>query len=344
LFIVRLNQQGADRRMSILSSLGLVPTAVVDDDVAPPSMSRLLRHVADGAYQEAGKLLLSTSDENRECLIDAFARQDDAVTLAQQWVRSCGASSIAHTMLGASLIHSAWKIRGNSYAEAVDEAAWQPFENGLERAAEPLLEAARLDTAAADPFAWLILAEVGKSGDRGLADHYFAQATARVPLHWPSYYKYFMATTEKWGGSHKEMFRFAQKSAQGAPRGGMLHCLMALAYCEYALALEGAVFSQVRGSAHAARIQASLYAWLDASPATLEDRLHEVGSGFGTVALNHFAVACYLCGANQEAKALVAALNGTITTVPWAWIADGMRESRHVGFVHDRVQRELARA
>ena len=41
---------------------------------------------------------------------------------------------------------------------------------------------------------------------------------------------------------------------------------------------------------------------------------------------------------------LLAALNGEITVVPWAWIADGMRESRNVGFVHDRVQRALARA
>lgn len=330
--------------MSILSSLGLVPKAVVVDDVPPPSMSRLLRHVGDGAYQEAEKLLLSASDDNRELLIYTFSQQDDAVALAQQWVRTCSGSSIAHTMLGASMICNAWKIRGSAYSDEVDEEAWQPFQNGLDNAAEPLLKAARLNTAAADPLAWLILAEVGKSGDRDLVDNYFAQATARVPLHWPTYYKYFMATTKKWDGSHKEMFRFAQKSAEGAPRGSMIHCLMALAYCEYALALEGEIYKQVRSSSHAARISASLYAWLDASPATLEDRLNELSSGFGAVGLNHFAVACYLCGANKEAKTLVAALNGEITAVPWAWIADGMRETRNVGFVHDRVQRELARA
>ena len=330
--------------MSIFSSLGLVPKAVVVDDAPPPSMSRLLRQLTGGAYQEAEKLLLSASDENRERKIYAFSQQDGAVALAQQWVRSCSGSSIAHTMLGAGMICDAWKIRGTAYADAVDEDAWEPFHSGLDHAAEPLLKASHLDTAAADPLAWLILAEVGKSGDRDLVDNYFAKAIARVPLHWPTYYKYFMSTTEKWGGSHKEMFRFASKSAERAPRGSMIHCLMALAYCEYALAMKGDIYKQVRSAQHAARISASLYAWLDATPATLENRLHELGGGFADLGLNHFAVACYVCGANNEARALVTALNGEITSLPWAWIADGMRENRHYGFVHDRVQRELARA
>lgn len=330
--------------MSIFSSLGLVPNAVVIDDVPPPSMNRLLRQMTDGAYQEAEKLLLSANDENRERLIYAFSQRDDAVELAQQWVRSCSGSSIAHTMLGASMVGAAWKIRGTAYADAVDENAWQPFHTGLENAMEPLRKASHLDTAAADPLSWLILAEVGTNGERDLIDNHFATATARVPLHWPTYYTYFMSTTEKWGGSHKEMFRFAWKSAERAPRGSMIHCLMALAYCEYALAMEGGIYKQVRSAQHAARISTSLYAWLDASPATLEDKLNELGGGFAAIGLNHFAVACYLCGANQEAKALVTALNGEIMDLPWAWIADGIREKRHYGFVHDRVQRELARA
>lgn len=330
--------------MSILSSLGLVPKAKVIDDVPPPSLSRLLRQVADGAFQEADKLLLAASDENRERLIYAFAQQDDAVALAQQWVRNGRGAANAHTLLGASLISSAWNVRGGAYADDVEADAWQPFHDGLDRAAEPLLAATRLDTAAADAFGWLIVAEVGKGGDRDLVDHYFSQANARVPLHWPTYYKYFMATTDKWGGSHKEMFRFAQKSAETAPRGSTIHSLMALAYCEYALALEGEIYTQVRSASHAARISAALYAWLDASPATLEYKINDLSSGFAALGLNHFAVACYLCGANPEARALVAALNGEITSVPWAWIADGMREERHFGFVHDRVQRDLLRA
>ena len=124
----------------------------------------------------------------------------------------------------------------------------------------------------------------------------------------------------------------------------MLHCLMALAYCEHALALDNDAHGELRSASHAARISAALYAWLDASPATLEDRVNALSSGVGTVGLNHFAMACYLCGAHKEVKALLAALNREITLVPWAWIAGGLRENRNLGFVHDRVQRELARA
>ncbi|QNA89344.1 hypothetical protein G4G28_14255 [Massilia sp. Dwa41.01b] len=330
--------------MSILSSLGLTPKAAVIDDLPPPSMSQLLKHVIGGSYQEAEQLLLSASDEERERLLHTFSQRDDAVELAQQWVQSRSGSSIAHTLLGASMIGKAWKIRGSAYGKNVDPAAVQPFFDLINGAPQPLLEAARLDAVAADPFAWLILAEVRRSGDRDLIDQYFAQATARVPMHWPTHYRYFMVTTEKWGGSHERMFRFAQESAERAPRGSAIHFLVALAYCEHALALGANAVKQLRNASHAARVSTALYAWLNATPATLEEKLHQPRHGFRAVGLNHFAVACYLCGAGKEARALVAALERSIMPVPWAWIADGKRESIHPGFVHDRVQRELARA
>lgn len=330
--------------MSILSILGLTPKAAVIDDVPTPSMSQLLKHVIGGSYQEAEQLLLSASDEERERLLHTLSQRDDAVALAQQWVHSRSGSSIAHTVLGASMIGKAWKIRGSAYGKNVDPAAVQPFFDLIDGAPQPLLEAVRLDAAAADPFAWLILAEVRRSGDRDLIDQYFAQATARVPMHWPTYYRYFMVTTAKWGGSHERMFRFTQESAERAPRGSAIHFLVALAYCEHALALEANTVSQLRNASHAARVSTALYAWLNATPATLEEKLKQPGDGFRAVALNHFAVACYLCGASKEAKALVAALERKIMPIPWAWIVNGKRESIHLGFVHDRVQRELAQA
>lgn len=330
--------------MSILSILGLAPTATVVDDVPPPSMSKLLKHITDGAYQDAEKLLLSSSDETRERLLHSFSQRDDGIPLAQQWVRTCSGSSIAHTVLGAAMIGMAWKIRGASTSDRVKREAWQPYLNGLNDSAEPLVEAARLDPASADPYAWLILAEVRKSGDRGLVDRYFAEATARVPLHWPTYYRYFMATSEKWGGSHEEMFRFAYSSSEQAPRGSTIHFLVALAYCEHALALDGPELKQLRNPPHAGRVSAALYAWLDATPATLVDKLNRLDSGFAAMGLNHFAVACYVCGANKEAKAVVAALKRQILQVPWAWIVERRREGLNLGFVHDRVRREVARA
>lgn len=242
------------------------------------------------------------------------------------------------------MIGKAWKIRGNAYGKNVDPAAVEPFFDLINSAPQSLLKAASLDAGTADPFAWLILAEVRRSGDRDLIDQYFAQATARVPMHWPTYYRYFMVTTEKWGGSHERMFRFAQESAERAQRGCAIHFLVALAYCEHALTLEANTVGQLRNASHADRVSTALYAWLNATPATLEEKLNQPGDGFRAVGLNHFAVACYLCGASKEASALVAALERKIMPIPWAWIADGKRESIHLGFVHDRVQRELARA
>lgn len=330
--------------MTLLSALGLKPAATVVDDAAERYAARLTQRLERRAYAEAEQLLANTSDENREHLIYGFACGPQSVPLAAQWAAECAASARAQLLLGASLIVSGWKIRGGAYAEDVEEAAWQPFLESLKSAEEPLETAARLDPSSADALAWLIHAEVGGSGDRARIGQLFADATTRVPLHWPAHYKYFMALTEKWGGSHREMFRFADETSKRAPRGSMLHSLIAAAYNEFYLAQGKEALKRIRTKEHAAKVTAALHAWLDASPDALSDKLERVGGGFGTHGLNEFAVACYLCGAWPEARAVVDALRDEIEITPWQWIATGVRERLNPAFVHDRVKRELAAA
>jgi hypothetical protein len=303
---------------------------------------RFTQRLEQAAYPEAQAILAGTSDENRERLIYGFASGDNAVAIAANWAQACPGSSLAHTVLGASLIVSGWNIRGGSYSDNVEEGAWKPFLDKLKDAQEPLRIAARLDPSTADPYAWLIHAELGAGGAREQLDALFSEAVMRSPLHWPSHYKYFLATTEKWGGSHRDMFKFAEDVSQRAPRGSILHSLVAGAYTEFALALGPKSWARIRTKENAAKVVNALQNWLDASASTTGDKLERVGGGFSSYALNHFAVACYLCGANAQAKELLAALNGEIERVPWGWIASGVRERLNPGFVYDRALRELA--
>lgn len=71
-----------------------------------------------------------------------------------------------------------------------------------------------------------------------------------------------------------------------------------------------------RTSQCAAEVAAALYAWLDATPTTLEEKLLELGGGVADLALNHFAAACYLCGAVKEASFLLDAPRGEIHAIP----------------------------
>lgn len=329
--------------MSLFSALGLRPRAVVNDTHAQLTGGRLLAKVEKGAYHEVEQYLASATDENRERLIYGFACGEVAVPAAARWAKAMPRSSMAHTVLGASLIISGWKIRGDGYADHVDADAWKPFLESLGRAEEPLRIAADLDESSADPLAWLIHAGLGSDGDGKKLENLFLAATSRSPLHWPAHYKYFAATTAKWGGSHKEMFAFARTASARAPGRSLIHCLIPAAYCEYRLAVGETARKAIKTRQCALEVTAALYAWLDAKPDTLDEKLCEISGGFAEYGLNHFAVACYLCGADKEARAVIAALRDEIETVPWAWIAGGIRERSNPGYAHDRVKRALDR-
>lgn len=330
--------------MSLLATLGLKPHATVNDSRARQHAVRLLAKLEQGAWHEVEQALGKASEESRELLLRGIADEDNAVPAASRWVQAQPRCALAQLLLGVSLVADAWKIRGGAYAEDVDAGAWEPFHRTLQEAEVPLQAAAELDENLADAHAWLIVAEVAGEGDRDRLKTLFRTAIARSPLHWGAHYRYFMVVAEKWGGSHKEMFGYARAVTSRSPKGRALHCLLAAAYCEYALDKGSKARDAIRSPQCAAELKAALYAWLEATPATLEARLADVADGVGELAMNHFAVACYLVGANAEAKILLDALRGEIQSIPWAWIAEGPRERSDPGFVHDRVKRELGRA
>jgi hypothetical protein len=92
----------------------------------PPDGGALVGRLARSAWQEAEQLLAGR-DENREQLLQAWAESPDAVALAAGWVRMRPQSARAQLLMGVSLVGSAWRIRGTTYAGSVDPAAWEPF-------------------------------------------------------------------------------------------------------------------------------------------------------------------------------------------------------------------------
>jgi hypothetical protein len=116
--------------------------------------------------------------------------------------------------------------------------------------------------------------------------------------------------------------------------------LVACAHNEYALAHEGQVYP-LRSAENASEVAASLHAWLDVTPSSLSNKLLRVSGNFANHGLNEFAVACYLCGAKDEAKAVLAALRGEIQETPWQWIAKNTKEEFNPAFIYDRICREL---
>jgi hypothetical protein len=329
--------------MPLLAILGLKPHAVVNDERTAQTAARLLSRLEQGVWDEAEQHLANTSDESREHLLLACGQADKAVALAKRWTEACPGSARARLLLGASLVVNGWRLRGGGDADDVKADAWAPFLDALKNAEAPLHAAAQLDKSSADAYAWLMAAEIGAGGAREKLQSLFRAAIARTPLHWPAHYRYFMAATEKWGGSHKDMFSFARTAARRAPRKHPIHCLIAAAYCEYAQTIGSEARRTVQTPQCAREVADALHAWLEADASNLGEKLLDTGGAFAGFGLNHFAVACYLTGAHAEGREVMAALRGEIETLPWLWIADGVRERKDLGFVHDRVKRELER-
>jgi len=332
--------------MRLLQQLKLQPRTELVDDTALQQAYALIKKVHAADYAGAEALLSQASDESRERLVYGFTLSDDNLEQAREWVSRQPRSAFAHVVLGACLIFAGWRIRGGDYADKVDEKDWGPFLQKLGEAKDVLGRAAEMSPQFADAYAWLIHAGVGSGEEPAQLQTWFDAALAREPLHWGAHYKYFMSTTQKWGGSHKAMFAFARSSAQkGGPR-SLLNALLPMAYNELALAETSrknakAAAGKLHHPSYAKELTLALYQWVGGPPTELAERLLDVGGPFRGMALNHFGAALYLAGAKKEARVVFKTLNGQIECVPWAWISQGLKERIAPGFVFDRACREM---
>lgn len=137
--------------------------------------------------------------------------------------------------LGRTLLTEAWQIRGGGYADTVSETEFHDFHATLERASQPLFAAA--DALPTDPAPWDALQwyAIGMSLERADADRFWRNATERCPKLYPTHYGRLQYLSEKWHGSHDEMFAFARHAATTCSPGSPLTAMLPLAHAEYLL-------------------------------------------------------------------------------------------------------------
>jgi len=66
-----------------------------------------------------------------------------------------------------------------------------------------------------------------------LEEEFFSQAISRDPQNWHAHINRLTGLSEKYGGSHSEMFKFAREARQDLPKHSLLHCLVLKAHSEY---------------------------------------------------------------------------------------------------------------
>jgi tetratricopeptide (TPR) repeat protein len=225
------------------------------------------------------------------------------------WVAAQPDSTAALTVRGYHGIRWAWEARGGGYADSVSEEQWSVFYERLGQAEADLNKAAELDESDPTPLGFLLTIARAKS-ERSEGQSIFERAVQRDPQCRQAHTQMLQLLTEKWGGSHDEMFRFAREVSDRNPDGSSLHVLTAHAHIEMALAKED--FDYLKEPA----VQEPLVQAYRRSIGSASYRFNRLTF----MDQNDFAGALALAGEYDLARPLFQSIEGKLTEHPWYYI------------------------
>ncbi len=205
-----------------------------DASRAFPDVRRALRQFKRGKLDRAAALLAETREgpwHERSFRLGMIS--DDApLEPLDEWCRYEPTCPDAWLMRGIRRAHWAWEARGSGRASTVDEDMWQVFHQRLESGESDLLWAAELSPEDPEPYNCLITMAMGLSHGAGVVRRHLQQALARDPEHYSAYASATYALTEKWSGSHDQMFEVAREAAGRASAGNDLAGVLIDAHVE----------------------------------------------------------------------------------------------------------------
>lgn len=336
--------------MSLLQLLRLTPYGKINNHYEKQFVEKLIESLESQNYKVVRQLLNNSSSIIRYSLLRGIAKSKNGLRLAQRWVKVQEASPEAHLLLGVCYVLEGWDIRGGDYISNTSKDKLKKFHEFLEKAEQHFLQVMKLDSTNADAYGGMIQIHYNKGFV--LEDIYplFEQGITRDADNFSCFNGYFLATTEKWCGSHDDMFSFVSWGVSQAPQGSYTHILMAQAYNELALSELGIVKyrlsklkKNMRNVDFAADVVTALCYWLEANLNNIEqkiaDKTDDAGGKF--YALNHFATALYWTGALDEAKIIIKALQGEIMEDPWCFYPSLNRDNLQPAFIYDRICKDL---
>lgn len=166
----------------------------------------------------------------------------------QHWMTARPRSITARVALADAYLQYAWAGRGGAYANQVTEAEWQLFGERTQKAAEILMEAAKLP--AKCPQWYLMMERVGRA--QGLSKEQltavFEKAIAFDPDYFFYYQEHAVSLLPKWMGEPGDVAAFAAESDRrvGGKKGAAIYYLIAASLCNRCGDFDAADFSWPR--------------------------------------------------------------------------------------------------
>lgn len=211
-------------------------TVKVDEALGDEPLQQALAGIKNGSLDAAVKLLEQTREgkwDERCEYITVLAKNSLVMTYQIESARQRDPKNSIYPLLrGAGLVFAAWQARGAGTSDTVSGLAQKLFEDNLRQAEQFYLQAAALDPADPTPYALLIYLELGLSLGADTVDSYLEQALQRHPNHFQAHLNYLSTLTQKWGGSHEDMFAFARDAIQEPQADGLLAGLIFYAHIE----------------------------------------------------------------------------------------------------------------
>ena len=174
-----------------------------------------------------------------------------SVKAVKKWIDAFPDSADAWLVYGAVMVQHSWNTRGYGRGYEVPESHWEKFYQALQASEEVLRKAASLNPKDPTPWAYLIMIATWNTDSIKIKYKYFDCVVQRDPENWAAHIHMVIALSEKWGGSHKQMYAFAREAANKARPGSDIPIVLIKAHLEYYKYLE--VFEEDLDSAEAFR-------------------------------------------------------------------------------------------
>lgn len=231
--------------MGFLRRFGHRPTPVVvtewaaDDSALKTALDEIK---TTGSWMPAARLLAATGRDwdRRSYRVEALAESaaPDMTWLAG-WCAERPDDPDAHVLRAKAEVLCAWNARGSAYASQTSDEAMANFATILRRAQQWCVRAIELNPDDPTPWVARLWLVIGGQESPDSFRSYWKETCARDPYNRAGYIAALQFSSEKWYGSHEQMYEFAETAASEAPKGSPLVVVPLQAHCEYMLREHG---------------------------------------------------------------------------------------------------------
>ncbi|MFG1807418.1 hypothetical protein [Streptomyces sp. NPDC049040] len=290
---------------------------VVDPSFGDPRLARMRAAALEGGPGRwaavRAPLAAAHGPEDQSFLVTGIHKISGVERWISDEVEQHPDDTLALLVSGARHVAWAWQARGGGWGSSVPEPQLTLFQERLRIAERQLFEVAEREPHWAAPWYFLQMCGRGLQVGPEEAAKRFEATLRRAPGHVGAHLQHLQQVSGKWGGSHREMFDFARRTARSAPEGSPLGQLVAMAHLENWLDDGGGEVSPVLRDPGVVRELHATAALSVHHPAFVRERDWAIG-------VNIFAMAFALAGENAAARVMFRSLGGRVTETPWIYI------------------------